>query len=652
MAMFSERKSTMARAETRASNIAAGLQGQPVIGTAISQMMMHGGVYTLADSELMEKRMNPLVAGYVAEAMLSRDGSRAADVDAAADTLVRARTSAASMMRMAVKGAASVPTFYFYHLVDQPYRLSSDLVSYLVYPARHLRSPITAAGPVGSPPESMPPYGPPGKTYSQENKPSKIPAAFTFVGQFIDHDLTLNAVNLFDPQTAQVQDFASPLLDLDSVYGPRLDETNPEKWREVPMSKGYFCLDPIPGSDGYDVCRRDEPRGECKPTETNPVKRVARIGDKRNDENQIILQVHILMMRLHNAFRAKFDNFCVAKRQTIYHWQSFVANAYLTAVAEPKLVCEVRKRLLDSPGCDVGTDKHTLLFHRPTFDSRGRPVLSMPHEFAIGFRFGHSQLRSEYRFQAGGEIYRLFDSLTLGEEDLQGGKNLDAGRVIDWSHFADAGSEPFLTSSNVIDTKCNEVIYDLPESTIPDEIRLVNNLAKRNLIRSDSLGLCAGEDLAACYAEYYGSVVTPLTPEQVEPCKEHWPVFQRDCGNFRTPLWYYILREAEVLGTDGRLGPLGSLLVAEVILSGIYYAEYSFLRDPTWVPEFGSGCPDVTLCTTGDKQCVTLIDIAEYVNKTGVTPPSCDDCDNTFTCCNGDKPVDCGKSDDCWGGLA
>ncbi len=100
--------------------------------------------------------------------------------------MAKARDDAACAMRKAVEGEVSVPTFYFYHLVDRPYRLGSDLVSYLVFPNRHLRSPITAPGPVGSPPESMPPYAPQGKTYVQTNKPSKqIPAAFTFVGQFI-----------------------------------------------------------------------------------------------------------------------------------------------------------------------------------------------------------------------------------------------------------------------------------------------------------------------------------------------------------------------------------------------------------------------------------------------------------------------------------
>lgn len=645
MAIFSERKSTLARAESRAMYLSTSVYTEPVLGTAISELMMHGGVYTLADPEMMERRMAPLAAAQVANAVAAvrkRDGEA---LESSEQQLAGARSRAAATLRKAVEGAASVPTFYFYHLVDCPYRLSSDLVSYLVYPARHLRSPITAAGPVGTPPQSMPPADPPGKTYAQTNEPSKIPAAFTFVGQFIDHDLTLNAVNLFDPQAGLIQDFASPLIDLDSVYGPRLDETNPEKWREVPMSGGFFCLNPVPDSKGYDVCRTEMPRGPCPPTKELPAKQVARIGDKRNDENQVILQVHILLMRLHNALLKKTGDFCEAKRQTIYHWQAFVANAYLLSVAEPKLVCEVRKRLLNSPGCKVGDDRKELLFHRPTFDSRGRPVLSMPHEFAIGFRFGHSQLRSEYQFQSGGEIYRLFDSLTLGMEDLQGGKHLDAGRLIDWSFFADAASNPPLTASNIIDTKCNEVIFDLPESTIPDEIRLVSNLAKRNLIRSDSLGLCAGEDLARCYAEYYGSVVDPLTPGEVELDPAYHPIFERDCGAFRTPLWYYILREAEVRGSDGRLGPLGSLLVAEVILSGIYYAPFSFLRDPGWVPLFGGGCPPELLCNPSDKQCVTLIDIATFVEETGVEAPPCERCD-------GENPV-CGeKPESCWGGLA
>ena len=58
----------------------------------------------------------------------------------------------------------------------------------------------------------------------------------------------------------------------------------------------------------------------------------------------------------------------------------------------------------------------------------------------------------------------------------------------------------------------------------------------------------------------------------------------------QTPLWYYILREAEVLGIrkfrGGEcLGPLGSRIVAEVLLGVMNADPNHYLNaDPTWSP--------------------------------------------------------------------
>ena len=49
-----------------------------------------------------------------------------------------------------------------------------------------------------------------------------IPGGFTYLGQFVDHDITLDLTPL-DQQTADplaTQNFRTPALDLDSLYGP------------------------------------------------------------------------------------------------------------------------------------------------------------------------------------------------------------------------------------------------------------------------------------------------------------------------------------------------------------------------------------------------------------------------------------------------
>lgn len=377
-----------------------------------------------------------------------------------------------------------------------------------------------------------------------------VPAAFTFVGQFIDHDLTLNALNLFEPQSGLAVDSASPLIDLDSVYGPRPVLADLARDIGVLDENGALRLD-ASRSGVIDV-----PREHNKNAGTED----AVIFDARNDENQMILQVHILVMRLHNAFIAQGDDYARARRRTILNWQAFIVHDYLSAIIRPDVLQQV---LAEIEKKDFGS-----LRHKPLLDmATGRLIVTMPHEFAIGFRMGHSQLRPGYQIQDG-VVKRLFNNrLTAGSDadgikfdDLRGGQKLRADHQIDWSFFLDQ-------LANGIDSHVTSVVFDLPESAIPDEIKFVGNLPHRNLIRSDKVGLCSGEDLANMYG------LTPNDPSIVEPDAASRHLFESG-GTFATPLWYYLLREAEHEAGGGpvqTLGELGSHLVAEVIVGGIAY---------------------------------------------------------------------------------
>jgi hypothetical protein len=58
----------------------------------------------------------------------------------------------------------------------------------------------------------------------------------------------------------------------------------------------------------------------------------------------------------------------------------------------------------------------------------------------------------------------------------------------------------------------------------------------------------------------------------------------------RTPLWFYVLREAEVTEGGQRLGPVGGRIVAEVLVGLIRGDRQSYLRqDPDWTPTYGPG---------------------------------------------------------------
>jgi len=58
-----------------------------------------------------------------------------------------------------------------------------------------------------------------------------------------------------------------------------------------------------------------------------------------------------------------------------------------------------------------------------------------------------------------------------------------------------------------------------------------------------------------------------------------------ESNRLETPLWLYVLAEAEVQQNGERLGEVGGRIVAEVILELLRQDPTSFLTDPKWQPE-------------------------------------------------------------------
>jgi len=472
-----------------------------------------------------------------------------------------------------IKGKAEM---FFQRLSAKRYGIPSELISYLTFPHE-------------------------GTTYTDPAAPEaenpNLPAVFTFVGQFIDHDLTFNGANLFDDQTgSSVPDFASPTLDLDSVYGGRSypDDPADTSTKGIITNSDVFNDDMTfklwrLGPNAYDVTRW---------TDASEPDRVgaAYIFDPRNDENQVLLQVHILLMRVHNKLmkmtyakdkklnpKHKKDAEKAAekvKAEVIANWQSVVLHDFLPRVCRQDILAWVLQQIR-LPG-------YGALKYKPAADGS----LQMPHEFAIGFRFGHSMLRNEYALNSAGAV-QLFNNRDLERKgDLRGSTPLTRDHVIDWDVFYPK-NEFDAELSLRIDSKVTPVVFDLPESTIPDAVKTVGNLPFRNLARSREIDIACGEDLC----EFFGiDAARRLTPFQVEADDEAHYLFEADVDTylkpdgvgeppasdplkgvkdtrFKTPLWYYILKEAELLEDGERLGPLGSRLAAEVVAGGIFYGS-------------------------------------------------------------------------------
>jgi len=294
---------------------------------------------------------------------------------------------------------------------------------------------------------------------------------------------------------------------------------------------------------------------------------VALIGDPRNDENVIVSQLQVVIIRLHNKFvdhvRAEGTVpsdmvFAAAQRLTRWHYQRVIVDDYLRRLCgEP---AENETSLVDElMHFDAKSKrfKYDLDFYLP------RTRAYLPVEFSVaGFRFGHSQVRGVYDLNENVTQRPIFaPSDQVGElDDLRGGRPLPAGWTIDWSRFLTIdGSVP--QPSRKIDAKLVTALFDLPGSDSGD-----TSLAFRNLKRGQALELPSGQDIA----RHLGiePVLTSAELGVEEP----------------TPLWFYLLKESE-LGGGTRLGPVGARIVAEVLIGLIKVDTQSWAnQEPTWHP--------------------------------------------------------------------
>ena len=76
----------------------------------------------------------------------------------------------------------------------------------------------------------------------------------------------------------------------------------------------------------------------------------------------------------------------------------------------------------------------------------------------------------------------------------------------------------------------------------------------------------------------------------ISPTRPLASVLQSSGFLTRTPLWYYLLAEAKHHGGQ-RLGPVGSTIVAEVLIGLVRRSDDSILRTPGWTPTLPAATP-------------------------------------------------------------
>ena len=367
-------------------------------------------------------------------------------------------------------------------------------------------------------------------------------AGWAFVGQFIAHDVTADRSALVDRADIEtLQNVRRQKLNLECLYG------------SGPTGDPYL----YDVNDSAKLLIGLNDAGQAEDLQRN-AQGIAIIVDPRNDSHLLVAQMQVLFSKFHNRIvdwlrekdTAERTIFTEARRLVVWHYQWIILREFL-----PDLIGD---RLIDA--LLAGGSR----YYRPAADC------FIPLEFAdAAFRYGHGQLLETYRVNPRDPPVPFFP-------DLVGFRAVPASRVVDWAEFFDLpGRLPAQRAKKLDGRLCSSMMH-LPRAITGDvEVEAFHSLAARDLQRGHAVGLPSGEAIA----RHIGA--TPLTREQTALGAMGW--------DQETPLWYYVLKEAEVQSNGDRLGEVGGRIVGEVLVGLLDHDPSSFRASrPDWRPELPS----------------------------------------------------------------
>jgi hypothetical protein len=453
-----------------------------------------------------------------------------------------------------------------------------------------------------------------------ELRAGPIPAAYTYFGQFLAHDIMRikeRAAGLDDPiksdfdplplaeASRALTNTRRAALDLASLYGdgPSFDGEIPTEAQALGLYDGARLrtsmvaitpgAEPVPpmGLSARDLLRQSDAG-----TLHGAPPATALIADERNDENLILAQLHLAMALFHNRLVDRFEEaqpslsprllFMAASRLARLHYQWLVVNDWLKRICDPAVVDSV---LAD--GASLYLRRHAEVGGAHAF---------LPLEFTTAaFRFAHSMVRARYDWNANFPSAR-FDQLfqLTGAHGfstaLAGARTLPSSWVADWTRLADPETARTNGMARPIDIFLSPPLIQLShegnrESPGGRLQRLMKNLAKRNLLRGYLLSLPTGQAAAQAFG------LEPLAPHLVERGLPTGALAAFRAARFtvRTPLWFYVLQESRIQADGARLGAVGSRLVAETVVGLLRADPQSYLNlAGGWTPRVGVAFDD------------------------------------------------------------
>ena len=393
---------------------------------------------------------------------------------------------------------------------------------------------------------------------------SPIPAGYTYLGQFIAHELTYDSSDAPPCPVSSGHTFLNrrkPGFDLKSLYGD-----GPEG-----ASSYLYESDRLRLRQG--VIRAVRRKGPDVPREACGR---AQVFDPRNDSSLTLSQLTAALISFHNAVCAWLEkkkgrkpSFKEARRIVVEHVQSIVLHDYVWRIVPDRVYADIMERgprLLDN-------DSESLI----------------PLEFShAAFRFGHSMVRGGYRWNSTIRRAKLDD---LFKRSWRNGRMLPEGLNIEWQtawdNFFDCSVLPdverhkSINYARRINTSVNPALGTLPAGE--REFGEDANLIQRDLLRGAFARLGTGQEaVQACIAK--GVYPTSLRPEELLGIRSDATreVMRKHGFDRRTPLFLYILAEAELCHDGAHLGDLGGRIVMETIFTSIRCSQTSILRRKRW----------------------------------------------------------------------
>lgn len=288
------------------------------------------------------------------------------------------------------------------------------------------------------------------------------------------------------------------------------------------------------------------------------------LADSRNNENLILRQIHAMFLKLHNAAVAGTrgtvegpELFETARRRVQLQYQ-WIVRDFLVHVCKSTVYDQVVRQQI----------------HTVEWDKQ----FAMPVEFAHAVaRFGHSMVRADYDLNADQNGIPLS---TIFRETRKKGA-LKPDYAIDWSSF-------FFDTSNSIDTSITGALFQLGPKSIQPFVKSMGlieslKLPVRTLNRHIMMRLPTGEEVRDFFDPT--AVLDAPTGAGYNPYEALDELGLRG----KTPLWYYILLEAELNEKGANLGTIGSHLILEVIEGSLRATPDSILtylqNNPRWRPD-------------------------------------------------------------------